>query len=50
MLTQPANLRAAIFSDSDYLVTHNIRDFKAVKSRFRFEVVTSGQFIQIMEG
>ncbi len=41
-------LEAAINAPADYLITHNVKDFKGAKS-FNLEVVTPQQFLNVLK-
>lgn len=40
-------LEVAFNSKADYIVTHNIKDFKGVKENFNIEVITLKSFYNI---
>jgi hypothetical protein len=39
-------VETAANAGADYLVTHNVSDFRAIEGRFNFDVVTPGGFLQ----
>lgn len=43
-------LEAAVNAKADYLVTHNLRDFEPGRRRFALQLVTPGQFLNILDG
>ncbi len=42
-------LELAFHANCDFIVTHNLKDFRGVKDYFGIEVVTPKQFIQFLE-
>ena len=38
-------LEVAFNSRADYIITHNIKDFKGVKENFNIEIVTPKEFL-----
>lgn len=42
-------LELAFHANCDFIVTHNLKDFRGVKDSFGIEVVTPRQFIQFLE-
>ena len=41
-------LELAFTANCDFIITHNLKDFKGVKEHFGIEIVTPGQFIQFL--
>ena len=39
-------VETAANASADFLVTHNVSDFRAIEGRFNFEVVTPGDFLR----
>ncbi len=42
-------LELAFHANCDFIVTHNLKDFRGVKDSFGIEVVTSGQFVPFLD-
>ena len=42
-------LELAFHANCDFIVTHNLKDFRGVKDSFGIEVVTPGQFVQFLD-
>ena len=43
-------LEAAVASQSKYIITHNLHDFKGINAYFGIKAITQGKFLSILRG